>query len=78
MSRKEKFSRTGRDKKQHEADDHIYLDSDTEQLELPARSKKYPSSKHKLTRLYYNILFLMFVALVIFLFWYGKKYTSSL
>jgi len=77
MSRKEKFSRTARNHRQQETDDRIYLDSEDEETKLPARSKKHPSSKNKLSRLYYNLLFILFVALVVFLFWYGNKYYSS-
>ncbi|MCR8660326.1 hypothetical protein [Paenibacillus endoradicis] len=77
MSRKEKFSRAARSYRQQEADDRIYLDRENEETELPARSKKHPSSKNKLSRLYYNVLFILFVALVIFLFWYGNKYYST-
>ncbi|HIW33686.1 MAG TPA: hypothetical protein IAA29_12960 [Candidatus Paenibacillus intestinavium] len=77
MSRKEKFSRTTRKFRQQETDDRIYLDNDSEETKLPARSKKHPSSKNKLSRIYYNVLFVMFVALVVFLFWYGNKYYSA-
>lgn len=78
MSRKEKFSRSARKSKRHMADIQSEMERDQEQPEaLPSRRKKFPSSKHKMTRIYYNLLFLLFVGLVVFLFWYGNEYTSK-
>lgn len=73
MSRKQKFSRANR-AKHHETGRAIHNFEDTEENSLPPRSKKYPSSKGKLTRIYYNVVFVLFVALVLFLLWYGSSY----
>lgn len=78
MSRKEKFSRS-RKNKHHETEAYQYLadDADVPTQELPSRRKKHPSSKNKLTKIYYNVLFVLFVSLVAFLFWYGNKYAYT-
>lgn len=44
-------------------------------LKLPPRRKKFPSSINKVNKWYYNILFVLFVILVVFLFWYGNTYS---
>lgn len=44
-------------------------------LMLPPRRKKFPSSLNKVNKWYYNILFVLFVVLVVFLFWYGNTYS---
>lgn len=77
MSRKEKFSRRARGRKHQETGEPIHNEQQSDELKLPPRTKKYPSSKAKLTRIYYNIVFILFVALVIFLLWYGNNYYSA-
>lgn len=77
MSRKEKFSRQARRKKQHETGEPIHNEHGEQQSALPPRTKKHPSSKAKLTKLYYNVVFVLFVALVVFLLWYGNNYYST-
>jgi len=78
MSRKEKFSRTSRKARKYKADSYFELEQTKEQPEtLPPRQKKFPSSKQKLTKIYYNVLFVLFIILIAFLFWYGKQYTAS-
>lgn len=80
MSRKEKFSRSARGKvNQHVTEASNIYESETEisVSNLPSRRKTHPSSKVKLTKIYYNILFILFVALVVFLFWYGNKYSIT-
>lgn len=76
MSRKEKFSRANK-YKQHVTDIPIHNDAEDQGNTLPPRAKKYPSSKAKLTKIYYNVVFVLFVALVVFLLWYGYNYHSA-
>lgn len=45
-------------------------------LQLPPRSKKFPSSSQILNKWYYHLLFLLFIGLVAFLFWYGMTFSS--
>ena len=74
MSRKEKFSRSAR--KMHSTLDTVTNDENDGSAKLPPRSKRFPSSKHKITKWYYNFLFFLFVCLVVFLFWYGIRYSE--
>lgn len=77
MSRKEKFG-SSRSSKQHEKaakPPGIGADSNGGEA-LPPRRKKHPSSIYKVTKWYYNLLFLLFVCLVGALFWYGVKFTD--
>lgn len=78
MSRKETHSRaSGRRKGQSPERDKRYVPGeDSEEPKLPPRRKKYPSSLHKINRWYYNLLFVLFLGLVAFLFWYGNKFSS--
>ena len=76
MSRKQKFSRANKNK-QLETDIPIHNDVEEQGKTLPPRTKKYPSSKAKLTKVYYNVVFVLFVALVVFLLWYGNNYHSN-
>lgn len=77
MSRKEKFG-SSRSSKQHEktASSSDIGTNSNEGSTLPPRRKKHPSSNYKLTKWYYNLLFLLFVCLVAGLFWYGNKFTD--
>lgn len=78
MSRKEKFSRASRRyvQQQDGADVRERLgDGDAAGPDaLPPRRKKFPSSRHKIARWYYNLLFVLFVGLIAFLFWFGNTY----
>jgi len=76
MSRKEKFSRTKKNK-QHETGIPIHNHAEEQGSTLPPRAKKYPSSKAKVAKIYYNVVFVLFVALVVFLLWYGNSYHST-
>jgi hypothetical protein len=78
MSRKERHGRTsGRRKGQSPELDASYLPGqDPGEPKLPPRRKKYPSSLHNLNKWYYNLLFVLFLGLVAFLFWYGNKFSS--
>jgi len=74
----EKFSRQAKSKRHQETGITIHNElEENEQDKLPPRTKKYPSSKAKLTRIYYNVVFFLFVALVLFLLWYGNNYYSA-
>ncbi|MFD2115992.1 hypothetical protein ACFSTH_04500 [Paenibacillus yanchengensis] len=76
MSRKEKFSRANRKKRIKKQ----FIEAATSAIEtteeMPARSKKHPSSKQQMTKLFYNTLFVLFVLLVIVLFWYGLEHSE--
>lgn len=77
MSRKEKFG-SSRAARQHERTAEP-SGSGTDSIEgetLPPRRKKHPSSISKVTKWYYNLLFLLFVSLVGGLFWYGLKFSD--
>lgn len=76
MSRKEKFSRRSARKMQSKLEKSTPEANNNELIKLPPRSKKFPSSKHKLTKWYYNFLFFLFVCLVAFLFWYGNRFSQ--
>ncbi|WP_020616713.1 hypothetical protein [Paenibacillus daejeonensis] len=40
---------------------------------MPSRKSKYPSSRNKMTQLFYRLLIVLFVALVAVLLFYGKN-----
>ncbi len=71
MSRKEKFSRTS-----SRSRERAKLQQQEDTQNLPPRSERFPSSRNTLARWYYNLLFVLFAALVVFLFWYGKRYSN--
>ncbi|QAY66189.1 hypothetical protein [Paenibacillus protaetiae] len=78
MSRVEKFGKSRQKHSQHEqapGQTAASTDSMTDHA-LPPRSKKHPSSSQKLSKWYYNLLFVLFVCLVAGLFWYGINYTE--
>lgn len=80
MSRKEKFSRSSRGRGKHQVTDaRNFYDNESEirVSDLPSRRKTHHSNKIKVVKIYYNILVVLFVALVIFLFWFGKKYSTT-
>ncbi|OUS77402.1 hypothetical protein B1748_06255 [Paenibacillus sp. MY03] len=79
MSRKERHSRSSGSRKGRLSEGTSgSLGSANEEggAKLPPRRKKFPSSLHKLNKWYYNLLFVLFLGLVIFLFWYGNKFSS--
>lgn len=76
MSRKLRHNRFLSARRLEKPDETDNLASDDKSLKLPPRRKKFPSSIHKLNKWYYNILFILFVSLVVFLFWYGNKFSS--
>lgn len=73
MSRVQKFGRSNRSKKA--AVRAASPASEEKTPELPPRRKKFPSSAQKVSKWFYNLLFVLFVGLVVFLFWYGKKFS---
>lgn len=77
MSRKERFgsSRAARQREKTVEPSSIGTSSNDFEA-LPPRRKKFPSSVHKVTKWYYNLLFFMFVCLVVGLFWYGLKFSD--
>ncbi|MBJ6363491.1 hypothetical protein ACFOQM_19905 [Paenibacillus sp. GCM10012307] len=69
MSRKERFrgrGRAGRGRK---------MEINEQQVgeELPSRKNKHVSTKRQLTKLYYNLLIVLFVCLVVGLVLYGRS-----
>lgn len=78
MSRKERHGRASGRRKGHNPDTDVShsLGETGEETKLPPRRKKYPSSLHNLNKWYYNLLFILFLGLVAFLFWYGNKFSS--
>jgi hypothetical protein len=76
MSRKERFSRTAAKQHKKAAVPPMQGTGAIDSEKLPPRSKKFPSSIHKVTKWYYNLLFLLFVCLVGGLFWYGLKFSE--
>lgn len=78
MSRKQRHSRTSRSYQPEKAGDmmNAAAGQEDEPLKLPPRRKKFPSSLHKVNKWYYNLLFVLFLCLVAFLFWYGNKFSS--
>jgi hypothetical protein len=76
MSRVEKFG-SSRGRRHHEqAAVQPGNATDTYAEALPPRRKVHPSSVQKITKWYYNLLFLLFVCLVAGLFWYGMRFTD--
>lgn len=77
MSRIEKFgsSRSSRQQEKAASSSDIGTNSN-EGSTIPPRRIKHPSSNYKLTKWYYNLLFLLFLSLVVGLFWYGNKFTN--
>lgn len=78
MSRKQKFSRSSAVRKQARAaepEPSVIEDDSIDVQKLPPRRVKFPSSIHKVTKWYYNLLFILFVGLVVALFWYGNKFS---
>lgn len=45
--------------------------------QLVSRRKKHPSNKQKMAKLYYNLLFVLFLCLVAALFYWGNEYMAS-
>ncbi|CAM4502589.1 hypothetical protein FHS16_004503 [Paenibacillus endophyticus] len=77
MSRKEKFGNSRGNRQQDKAANSPSIGTDSNEGEaLPPRRKKHPSSNYKVTKWYYNLLFVLFVSLVAGLFWYGTKFTD--
>ncbi len=84
MNRKERHSRSSktrsrshaRSKADPIAADDALQQSQPEEGKLPSRRKKFPSSINKVNKWYYNLLFVLFLALVAFLFWYGHNFSS--
>ncbi|GKU79574.1 hypothetical protein [Paenibacillus sp. L3-i20] len=77
MSRKLKHNRSSRTQQHEKADELLQPPNESdEMIELPPRHKKHPSSVNKVNKWYYNVLFILFVCLVAFLFWYGKKFST--
>ena len=79
MSRVEKYSRH-KPKQQPETDLQVNHESyihTSDEMDIPPRTKKYVSSKQKLTRFYYNLIFIFFIILVVALFIYGYKHTNG-
>ncbi|NIK21081.1 hypothetical protein [Paenibacillus lupini] len=77
MSRVEKFgSSRGKGHQEQAAGLAPRNATDTNAEALPPRRKKHPSNVQKVTKWYYNALFLLFVCLVAGLFWYGIRFTD--
>jgi len=74
MSRVEKYSRRHKTKQQ-ETDLQVNHEHINE--ELPPRIKKHISSKQKLHRFFYNLIFIFFIILVVALFIYGYNNTNA-
>lgn len=77
MSRKLRHGRSAGKQKSEQRNDMTNTASSEDEapLNLPPRRKKFPSSIQKVNKWYYNILFVLFVGLVAFLFWYGNTYS---
>ena len=67
MSRVEKYR--NQKTKQRQTDPK----SGTAEQDMPSRRSKYPSSRNKMTQLFYRLLIVLFVALVVVLLYYGKN-----
>lgn len=77
MSRVEKFGGSKGKLQQDKAAVPPDIETDTNaEAPLPPRRKKFPSSAQKINKVYYNLLFVLFVILVAGLFWYGTKYSE--
>lgn len=77
MSRKLRHGRSGGRRQSEQPIDMTNTASSEDEapLKLPPRRKKFPSSINKVNKWYYNILFVLFLILVVFLFWYGNTYS---
>lgn len=77
MSRKERHSRLGKGRRSEAPEGYSGEQAEgDEQKKLPSRRQKFPSSIHKIYKWYFNLLFVLFIGLVVFLFWYGNKFTQ--
>ncbi|MFD0586870.1 hypothetical protein ACFQZE_02555 [Paenibacillus sp. GCM10027627] len=76
MSRKDRHSRSSKKIETEKVGEFTSLTEEGETNQLPPRRKKFPSSLNKVHKWYYNLLFILFVCLVVFLFWYGNKFSS--
>ncbi|MUT65513.1 hypothetical protein [Paenibacillus sp. NEAU-GSW1] len=75
MSRVQKFGESRRRRQHEQAASPPGIDNASNaEAQLPPRRKKFPSNAQKVTKWYYNVLFILFVVLVAGLFWYGFKY----
>lgn len=74
MSRVEKYRKEQRNKRQKRT---LTEAEGLAEGAMPSRKAKYPSSKYKLTQWFYRFLIVLFVALVVFLFMYGRRATES-
>ncbi|MCU6710044.1 hypothetical protein M6D81_15210 [Paenibacillus sp. J5C_2022] len=81
MSRREKFSRSQKGQLNGHAKEQGAIVREglqsPEDEALPPRRKKFPSSANKWSKWYYNLLFVLFVGLVAFLFWYGTTFSHQ-
>ncbi|WP_036709827.1 hypothetical protein [Paenibacillus pinihumi] len=69
MSRKERFRSRGRARRARTAENFEEQQGD----ELPSRKNKHVSTRQQLTKLYYNLLIVLFVCLVVGLLIYGRS-----
>ncbi|MDQ6418266.1 hypothetical protein RB620_02330 [Paenibacillus sp. LHD-117] len=78
MTRKERHSRSSGARKRSLGGNagNEPRSGDDNGAKLPPRRKKFPSSIHNVYKWYYNLLFILFLGLVAFLFWYGNKFSS--
>lgn len=77
MSRKVKYGSSRASSQQEGTAEPFSIGTESIEGEtLPPRRKKHPSSIYKVTKWYYNLLFLLFVCLVSGLFWYGLKFSD--
>lgn len=77
MSRKDKFGNSRAARQQEKTAEPSGTGTDSiGGATLPPRRKIHPSSISKVTKWYYNLLFLLFVSLVGVLFWYGLKFSD--
>ncbi|WP_141501025.1 hypothetical protein [Paenibacillus luteus] len=78
MTRKEKFGSSRAARQHDKAAEPLDIETNSnEGADLPPRRKRHPSSNYKVTKWYYNLLFVLFVSLVGGLFWYGVKFTNQ-
>jgi len=76
MSRVEKYGRSKQAGQTSKAEaKHAAEAGKDKEPKLPPRRKKYPSSAQTVTKWFYNLLIVVFVGLVVFLFWYGIKFS---
>lgn len=76
MSRVEKFGRSKKREQRNKTKKTPAAKAPASNHVLPPRRDKHPSSNQKVTKWYYNLLFVLFVCLVAALFWYGMKYSE--